>query len=96
MGQSLRIKKIPERQCLGCNKHRPKRELIRVLRAPDGTVSLDVNGHSAGRGAYICPDLRCLARARKSGRLEHNLGCTISDEVYGDLEREVAARCENE
>lgn len=85
MEQTVKVKKIPERQCLGCNAHRPKRELIRVLRAPDGSVSVDVGGRASGRGAYICPDAKCLERARKSRRLERSLGCTISDEVYAAL-----------
>ncbi len=87
MEQPVRIKKIPERQCLGCNARRPKRELIRVVRAPDGSVSLDFNGRASGRGAYICPDVRCFARARKSRRIEHSLDCKISDELYDELER---------
>lgn len=92
MQQPVKQKKIPERQCLGCNAHRPKRELIRVLRAPDGTVSLDFNGRASGRGAYICPDVRCFQRARKSRRIEHSLGCPISEQLYDELEREIAAR----
>ena len=102
MEQPVRIKKIPERQCLGCNARRPKRELIRVVRAPDGTVSLDFNGRASGRGAYICPDVRCFSRARKSRRIEHNLDCKISDELYDELEREIqchaqcATQCETQ
>lgn len=85
MEQPVKVKKIPERQCLGCNAHRPKRELIRVLRTPDGSVSVDVTGRASGRGAYICPNVKCLERARKSRRLERSLGCSIGDEVYAAL-----------
>ncbi len=79
-------RKIPERQCLGCNQHKPKATLIRVVRSPEGAVTLDLTGKKAGRGAYICRDLACLKRARKSGRIAHNLSCEISPEVYDSLE----------
>lgn len=82
-------KKIPMRQCLGCNEHRPKRELLRVVRDTEGKVSLDFTGKKSGRGAYICKDVKCLKKVRKSGRLSKNLECEISDEVYMEMEREL-------
>ncbi len=81
-------RKIPERQCLGCNEHKPKAELIRVVRSPDGEISLDFKGKKSGRGAYICKDKKCLQRARKSRRIEHNLDCVIPEEIYDLLENE--------
>lgn len=90
-------KKIPERQCLGCNEHKPKKELLRVVRspeAPDGTggvVSLDFTGKKNGRGAYICRDVKCLKKARKSRRLDTSLGCEIPEAVYDAMEAELAA-----
>ena len=84
-------KKIPERQCLGCNEHKPKNELLRVVRPPesagDQTVSLDFTGKKSGRGAYICPSAACLKKARK--RLEINLDCKIPEEVFQNLEIEI-------
>ena len=77
------------RQCLGCNEHKPKRELLRVVRDTEGKVSLDFTGKKSGRGAYICKDVRCLKKVRKSGRLSKNLECEISDEVYTEMEREL-------
>ena len=59
-------RKIPERQCLGCNEHKPKLELIRVVRSPEGEISLDLTGKRSGRGAYICHSLSCFKKARKS------------------------------
>ena len=59
-------KKIPLRQCLGCREMKPKRELVRVVRAPDGSVSLDFKGKSPGRGAYVCPNEECLKKAATS------------------------------
>ena len=77
------------RQCMGCNEHKPKAELLRVVRSPDGAVSLDFTGKKSGRGAYICMEVKCLQRARKSRRLERVLECSIPDEVYDAMEQEL-------
>ena len=84
-----RVKKIPMRQCLGCNEHKPKNELMRVVRTPEGDTVLDFTGKKSGRGAYVCKSLSCLRKARKSKRLEKNLECAISDEVYDNMESEI-------
>ncbi|MBE6531533.1 MAG: YlxR family protein [Ruminococcaceae bacterium] len=85
-----RKKKIPQRQCLGCNEHKPKGELLRVVRSPEGEISLDFTGKKSGRGAYICRSLDCLKKARKSRRIDRNLDCTIPDEVYDRMETELS------
>ena len=85
-----KVKKIPMRQCLGCNEHKPKGELMRVVRTPEGETVLDFTVKTSGRGAYICRSLSCLKKARKSKRLETNLGCPISEEVYDNMEREIS------
>ena len=82
-------KKIPVRQCLGCREHKPKRELIRVVRSPEGEISLDFRGKKSGRGAYVCPDMACLARVRKSRALERAFGVEIPPEVYAALEHQM-------
>ena len=87
MEQSVR--KIPMRQCLGCNEHKPKRDLLRVVISPEGEISLDFKGKKSGRGAYICRDVKCLRRARKSRRVDHTLECTNPDEVYDRMEQEL-------
>ncbi len=89
-----KIKKIPMRQCLGCNSHKPKREMIRVVRLPDGNVKLDLVGKVSGRGAYICPDTSCFKKARKSKRIEHILECEIPDALYDEMENEISAEGE--
>ena len=89
--QPPKQKKIPVRQCLGCNQHMPKQQLLRVVRSPEGDVSLDFTGKKSGRGAYICKNLACLKKVRKNRRLEHNLACAISDEVYDRMEAELSA-----
>ena len=89
MVQPQKVKKTPERQCLGCNQHKPKRELMRVVRKPDGQVQLDFAGKVSGRGAYICRDIKCFRKARKSRRIEANLAITIPEEIYDAMEREI-------
>ena len=90
MEQQKKVKKIPMRQCLGCNERKPKGELLRVLRTPEGEILLDFTGKKSGRGAYICRDVKCLKKARKSGRIGKNLECEIPDEVYDRMEAELA------
>ena len=82
-------KKIPQRQCMGCRERKAKRELIRVVRTPEGTVSLDFGGKMNGRGAYLCPDPQCLAKAQRSRALERSLETPIPQEVYDRLEKEM-------
>ena len=82
-------KKIPQRQCMGCRERKNKRDLIRVVRQTDGTVSLDFSGKLNGRGAYICPDAECLKKALKSKALDRSLEVTIPEEVYDRLAKEM-------
>ena len=82
-------KKIPMRQCLGCREMKPKATLIRVVRSPEGEISLDGRGKASGRGAYVCKDSGCLKKARKSKALERSLETQIPDEIYDRLEQEM-------
>ena len=82
-------KKTPMRQCVGCREMKPKRELIRVVRAPEGEVSLDFRGKKPGRGAYVCPQAECLKRARKSRALERAFSAALPPEVYEALEEQM-------
>ena len=86
------IKKTPERMCSGCAQHFPKRELIRVVRSPQGEISLDLTGKQNGRGAYICPKAECLKKARRARRLERALACPIPESVYDAMEEELRQR----
>ena len=92
--QTVKAKKQPERRCIGCGEHFPKASLIRIVRAPDGSVSLDFTGKKAGRGAYLCRSADCMKKARKSRRAEQNLECHIPDEVYDALEGELRREAE--
>ena len=86
----MQQKKIPMRKCTGCGEMKPKRELVRVVKSPDGGVSLDLTGKKAGRGAYICRSMDCLRAARKARRLERAFACAIPDDVYDAMEEELA------
>ena len=94
------MKKIPMRKCTGCGEMKPKRELIRVVKAPgvkdengnvteSGTVSLDLTGKKSGRGAYVCKSAACFEKARKARRFERSLSCKIPDEVYEQMSAEL-------
>ena len=82
-------KKIPMRQCLGCREMFPKRELIRVVRSPEGEITLDFKGKAPGRGAYLCPNPECLKKARKSRALERAFDAPIPAEIYEQLTAEL-------
>ncbi len=83
-------KKIPERKCLGCGTSKPKGELARVVRGPDGAVSLDLTGKKSGRGAYVCKSAECLKKCRKRKSIERSLEVNIPDELYSLIEQELA------
>ena len=84
-------KKIPMRQCVGCREMKAKKELVRVVRSPEGEISLDFRGKAPGRGAYVCPQAECLRRAIKSRALERGLDCQIPQEVYDALTERMEA-----
>ncbi len=86
---SEKIKKIPERRCVGCGKSFAKKDLIRVVRNMEGNISIDFTGRKAGRGAYICRNTQCFAKAQKAKRFESNLDCAIPLEVYERLAAEL-------
>lgn len=82
-------KKIPVRRCVGCGEGKPKKELARVVRSKEGEISFDDTGRKAGRGAYLCHDAACLAKARKRKSLERAFGAAIPPEVYERLESQM-------
>lgn len=89
-------KKIPMRQCVGCREMKEKRELIRVVKSPEGEISLDFKGKKPGRGAYLCPNSECLKRARKARALERAFETALPPEVYEALEEQMKAGESNE
>ncbi len=86
------MKRTPLRMCTGCGEMKSKRELVRVVRTKEGEISLDLTGKKSGRGAYVCPSLECLKKARKSKRIERSFACKIPEEVYDAMEKEMAQR----
>ena len=87
-----KVRKIPQRQCVGCREMKDKKSLIRVVKSPEGVISLDFVGKKPGRGAYVCHDAACLKRARKSKALERAFELQIPDEVYDTLEQEMGGQ----
>ena len=83
-------KKIPMRQCVGCAEMKSKREMIRVIKTPENEVVLDSTGKKNGRGAYVCPNLECLKKARKSKGIERAFKMAIPNDVYEKLEKEMS------
>ena len=79
------MKKQPQRTCVGCNTKKDKRELVRIVRTTDGTIKLDRTGKLNGRGAYICDNIDCLEKAKKTKKLERAFEINISDEIYDEL-----------
>ncbi|MDA8344082.1 MAG: YlxR family protein [Thermaerobacter sp.] len=87
----MQRRKQPMRLCLGCGQQRPKRELVRVVRSPEGEVHLDPTGKANGRGAYICPDPSCLEKALRNQRLGHALEAALPPETVAALSARLAA-----
>jgi uncharacterized protein len=81
----IKKRKVPMRVCIGCQEKKPKKELVRIVRTPNGEVMLDSTGKKAGRGAYICPQEVCLNKAIKARRLERNLQTKISDQLVKEI-----------
>lgn len=85
----MATRKVPLRKCTGCCEMKEKRLLVRVVRSPQGEVSLDLSGKKPGRGAYICKNAECLRLAKKAKRIERALECTISPQLYDIMEKEI-------
>ncbi|WP_366845971.1 YlxR family protein [Selenomonas sp.] len=85
----LKTRKIPQRMCLGCQESHPKKELIRIVRSPEGEYSVDTTGKKAGRGAYICPKQECFEAARKNHGLERSFKNAIDPVVYEELQHQL-------
>ncbi|MGI5888253.1 MAG: RNase P modulator RnpM [Oscillospiraceae bacterium] len=85
----MKKRKVPMRLCTGCRESKPKKELLRIVKSPDGEVSVDETGRKPGRGAYICRNAECLDKARKNRSLERTFEMKISEEVYEELEKEI-------
>ena len=91
----MKPKKIPMRMCLGCNEMKPKMELIRAVKSPEGEISLDFKGKAAGRGAYICRNAECFEKARKARRFEKAFSCKIEESVYEVMLNELRSEKED-
>ena len=93
MENGMNEKKQPMRRCTGCGEHFPKKELIRVLRTPEGEITIDFHGKKSGRGAYLCKNAECFKKARRARRIETSLEIKIPEEIYERLEAEIKNGC---
>ena len=91
----MKAQKIPMRLCLGCNEMKPKKELMRVVKSSENEISLDFTGKKNGRGAYLCKDVKCFEKVRKSKRLEKSFSCRIDESVYEEMADELGKETEN-
>ena len=85
----MKPRKIPMRMCVGCREMKPKATLLRVVKPQEGDAHIDRVGKAPGRGAYVCDDIECLRKARKTRALERALDCRIEDDVFDALERQI-------
>lgn len=85
----MKKKKIPLRKCLGCEKNKNKKELVRIVKTPDNEVLIDLTGKVNGRGAYICNNRECFKKAIKSNRISRSLKTEISKEKLEELENQI-------
>lgn len=85
----MKQKKIPMRKCTGCGEQKPKKELVRVVKTPDGEILLDLTGKASGRGAYICNNAECLKKAQKSKRIDKVFEMTIPQSIYEQMEAQI-------
>lgn len=88
----MKTRKVPVRMCIACREGKPKRELIRVVKNKEGQVSVDVTGKAQGRGAYLCPSLECLEKAKKTKALSRTLEIEMTQEMYDEIKRVILRR----
>ena len=83
------VKKIPTRLCIGCQEQHPKKELVRIVRSPEGDFSVDLTGKKAGRGAYICNNKECFDKAVKEHRFDRSFKCTVDKNIFDELSEQL-------
>ena len=87
----MKTKKVPVRMCIACRQGRPKKELVRVVVTEDGLCP-DETGKAQGRGAYVCPEVNCLDKAKKTKAFERSLEAKLSDDAYNAIKRVILRR----
>jgi predicted RNA-binding protein YlxR (DUF448 family) len=89
---SVKPKKVPVRLCVACRQPKAKKELLRIVKSPEGMLKLDTTGKAQGRGAYICPEIECLDKAKKTKALERALDYPLTEELYNEVKRVILRR----
>ena len=87
----MQEKRVPLRKCLGCGEMIGKKGAVRIVRSKEGEVTIDPTGKKSGRGAYICRDIKCFEAAKKCKKLERALKCSVPDEIYDNIEKELTS-----
>ncbi len=87
----LKQRRVPMRMCVGCREMKPKKELLRVVKSPEGAIAFDRVGKAPGRGAYVCRSAECLNKAVRTHALERQLECSVSEEVFSQLSAQLSA-----
>ena len=87
----LKQRRVPMRMCVGCREMKPKKELLRVVKSPEGAIAFDRVGKASGRGAYVCRSAECLNKAVRTHALERQLECSVSEEVFSQLSAQLSA-----
>ncbi|HBG22098.1 MAG: YlxR family protein [Syntrophaceticus sp.] len=90
----VRLKKVPQRVCVGCGQTRSKKDLMRIVRTPDSQINIDTTGKLSGRGAYICRSMECLTTALKGKKLERALQMELPQDVIIDLKKTISGECD--
>ncbi|NLU52293.1 MAG: YlxR family protein [Clostridiaceae bacterium] len=85
----MKTKKVPMRRCIGCREMKEKRQLLRIVKNNEGEIFVDPTGKKNGRGAYICKDINCFEKTRKSGALNREFSCEIPENVYNEISRQL-------
>lgn len=85
----MRTRKVPLRQCIGCGARKEKKELVRIIKVPEGDILTDTSGKKNGRGAYICNSVSCLVAARKKHALDRAFKAAVPDSVFDEIEKEL-------
>lgn len=85
----MKVRKTPQRMCLGCQEMKPKKDLVRVVKNKEGEIKVDLTGKAPGRGSYVCKSVECFEKAYKAKRFERALASQISPEVFEGLKKEI-------
>ena len=80
------MKKKPQRTCIGCNVQKDKNDFVRIVKSKEGNITIDKTGKASGRGAYMCHNVDCFNKAKKSKKIEKVFETQLTEDIYNELE----------